>query len=62
MSGYYFVITEYASGRCGYSDKRYTEEKQAERRAAKQRKLANVISARVCYQTGTEPVDIKNYI
>lgn len=61
MMGYFFVLTEYESGRVGYSVRRYQTERQAERRAALQRKKSGVKTAKVCYQTG-QTVDIKKFI
>lgn len=60
-AGYYFVLTKYKSGRCGYSERKYATEQGARRRAAAIRKRADVKSATVCYQTGLT-VDIKKFI
>lgn len=62
MNGYYFVLVEYNGGRCGYSDARYASEKAAERRARLIRKKEGVRSAKVRYQYGVMPVDIKNFV
>ncbi len=59
--GYYFVLTKYESGRCGYSERKYATESGARRRAVAIRKRAGVKSATVCYQTGLT-VDIKKFI
>lgn len=60
--GYYFVLTQYADGRCAYSAKRYASEASAQRRATQLERRADVKAARVCYQTGIAPVDIKQYV
>lgn len=62
MNGYFFVLTEYISGRFGYSERRFATEDEAELYAASRRKRAGVKSARVEYQTGQSDVDIKKFI
>ena len=60
--GYYFVLTEYESGRYGVSERRFATESEAERRAESRRKKAGVKSARVKYQAGQNDVDIRKFI
>lgn len=62
MNGYYFVLTEYESGRVTYSAKRYRTKQGAERRAAINRLRLGVRTARVKYQAGQTAVDIKKFI
>ncbi len=62
MSGYYFILTEFTDGRYGYSERRYTSYEEAETRAEIKRSKAGVKTARVKYQTGENPIDIKKFI
>ena len=62
MNGYYFVLTEFISGRFGYSETRFTTEQAAEACAIAKRRKVGVKSARVEYQSGQADVDIKKFI
>ncbi|MCI8988951.1 MAG: hypothetical protein HFK05_04265 [Clostridia bacterium] len=62
MNGYYFVLTEFISGRFGYSETRFTTEQAAEACARAKRRKVGVKSARVEYQSGQADVDIKKFI
>lgn len=62
MNGYYFVVTIYKNGRCGYSEERYGTEQAAEIRAALQRRKPNVRHSYVCYQYTMSDVDIKKFV
>lgn len=62
MSGYFFVLTVYWSGRIGISERRCQTAQEAERLAALRRKRAGVKTAGVRYQAGQTAVDIKNFI
>lgn len=62
MDGYFFVLTEYESGRFGYSEKRFVTEEAAEQCAVARRKRAGVKSASVRYHAGETAVDIKKFI
>ena len=62
MNGYFFVLSEYTSGRFGYSEQRFATQSEAELCAASRRKRAGVKTARVEYQTGQCDVDIKKFI
>ena len=62
MSGYYFILTEFSDGRYGYSERKYKSKEEAEASAAIKRGKAGVKSAKVKYQSGANPVDIKKFI
>ncbi len=62
MNGYYFVLTEFISGRFGYSETRFATEQAAEACAEGKRQKIGVKSARVEYQSGQADVDIKKFI
>lgn len=60
--GYYFVLTEYESGRVCYSEKRYKSNRGAERIASIKRLKPGIKSVKVKYQAGQTAVDIKKFI
>ena len=62
MSGYYFILTQFSDGRYGYSERKYKSKEEAEASAEIKRGTANVKTARVEYQSGANPVDIKKFI
>lgn len=62
MNGYYFVLTEFISGRFGYSEQRFVSEYEAELCAASRRKIADVKNATVKYNPGQADVDIKRFV
>ncbi len=62
MQGYYFVLTEYESGRKSVSEKKYTSKRTAGRGAAAKRRRAGVKSATIYYQPSMDDVEIKDYI
>lgn len=61
-NGYWFVLTEYENGRCGYTERRYKTKLSAQRRAKIIRQRQGIKTAKVCYQCGVKPIDIKKFI
>ena len=62
MQGYYFVLTEYESGRKSVSEKKYTSKRTAGRGAAAKRRRAGVKWASIDDQRTMDDVEIKDYI